>query len=92
MNTLPHRLAIIADYLHAPPRHLPVELVQVDVGKQGAWRPSLLTSFFRLDKQALYHDAALEVLLYEVCDTLVLDLFPYHVHEQFVVERIEVFG
>ena len=56
-----HNVIRIPNDRHAPPCHLLVVLVQVDVGKQGTERASLGRAFFRLHQQPVFHDSGFQV-------------------------------
>ena len=82
----------IPNHMDASALHLTVKLVEVDVGKQGTERPSLRRAFFRLDAKSVFHHAAFEKSLDEFNHALVVDFLSYHVHQQIMIQCVEILG
>ena len=82
----------ISDDRHAPSCHLLIVFVQVDVGKQWTEWASLRRAFFCLHQQSVFHDPGFQIPLNEFNDPFVVDVLPQKVHQQFVIQSIEVFG
>ena len=74
----------------SPLLHGPVELVEIDVGKQRGEVPALRGPLIRCLNQSIDHHSALEEALDEYQQGLVLDIPAEDPHEQVVIDGVEV--
>ena len=90
----------VPNHMDAPALHLMVILIKIDVGKQGAERSSLRRAersslrraFLGLDVKSVFHHAAFEKSFDEFNHALVVDFLSYHVHQQIMIQRVEILG
>ena len=72
--------------------HIPVQLVEVDVGQQGADDASLWRPRRGVFEQLSFHHPSLKEALQESQDFLILDPMPKKLEELLVADRVEVGG